>query len=126
MIGKLRVVLRVVLFSAVPDTVAGLGAPTWETTHANPVRALLGAGHDRDPAFSAIRAGWDTLGMDTFGPAVIPKRASRHTTQRICSSPTSCREAARLASPTAALSVTTLRHSSLTELPPSVMLGDTC
>ncbi len=70
MIAKLRVVPRVVLFSAVPDTVAGLGAPTWETGHATASERYWGLVHERDPSFHAMTASWHALGMDAFGRRV--------------------------------------------------------
>ncbi len=78
MIAKLRVTTRVVLFSAVPDTdvAVGLGLPippTWESSHATPPYRYWGLAHDRDPAYAAIAAGWDALGMAAFGAALAPE-----------------------------------------------------
>ena len=77
MIAKLRKVDRVVLFSSVPDNVPGLGAPTWETTHATPSERYWGLAHDRDTtAFIPSLASWTAFGMDVFGPAVVPEASA--------------------------------------------------
>ncbi|HXM83835.1 MAG TPA: hypothetical protein VN929_18165 [Burkholderiales bacterium] len=77
MIAKLRRVDRVVLFSAVPDNVPGLGAPTWEMTHVTASERYWGLAHDRDTmAFIPILASWTALGMDEFGPAVAPEASA--------------------------------------------------
>ena len=73
MIAKLRKVDRVVLLSSVPDNVPGFGAPTWEVTHATASERYWGLAHSHDSAFNPIRASWTALGMDAFGPAVIPE-----------------------------------------------------
>lgn len=70
MIAKLRVVARVVMFSAVPDNVPGLGAPTWEAEHATPSERYWGLGHEHDGFFGGITAGWVALGMNAFGALV--------------------------------------------------------
>jgi WD40 repeat protein len=70
MIAKLRVVPRVVLFSAVPDNVSGFGPPTWETSHATRSERYWGLAHEHDPAFQPITASWQALGMNAFGRRV--------------------------------------------------------
>lgn len=70
MIAKLRVVPRVAMFSAVPDSVPGLGAPTWEAEHATPSERYWGLVHEHDGFFGGITAGWVALGMNAFGALV--------------------------------------------------------
>ena len=71
-IAKPHVVDRVVLFSSVTDSVHG-EAPAWEVGHKTPTERYWGIAHDRDGFFPGIRAGWDSLGMAVFGPAVAPE-----------------------------------------------------
>ncbi len=73
-IAKIRLVARVVLFSSVTDSVHA-DAPSWESTHITPTDRYWGIAHDRDAFFRAIRAGWDSVGMSAFGPAVAPEES---------------------------------------------------
>jgi hypothetical protein len=76
MIAKLRVTARVVLFSAVPDSLVAGGAvpPSWEDEHVTPSDRYWGLAHDRDATYyAAIAAGWIRLGMTEFGPLVPPE-----------------------------------------------------
>ncbi len=73
-IAKIRLVARVVLFSSVTDSVHA-DAPSWESTHITPADRYWGIAHDRDAFFRAIRAGWDSLGLSAFGPAVAPEES---------------------------------------------------
>jgi len=73
MIAKLRVVARVVVFSAVPDKGHTAPAIPWVATHVTPAARYWGLAHDRDPFFPPIRANWDSLGMAVFGAAVAPE-----------------------------------------------------
>ena len=69
MIGKLRLVARVVMFSAPTDSIR-TEAPPWLATRVTPSDRYWGLAHDRDLLYRPIRAGWDSLGMASFGPAV--------------------------------------------------------
>ncbi len=71
MIGKIRLVARVVMFSSVPDSIGREAAP-WVTTHVTPVERYWGIAHDRDAFYPSIRAGWDSIGMSAFGAPVDP------------------------------------------------------
>jgi hypothetical protein len=66
MIAKLRVVARVVLFSAAPDSLLG-AAPGWLSSRlaptATPSDRYYGLAHDCDGFFPSIVASWDSLGM---------------------------------------------------------------
>ena len=75
MVAKLHVVARVVLFSSVADSV-GRQAPSWVATHVTPADRYWGLAHDRDGFFRPIRAGWDSIGMAAFGPAVAPETSA--------------------------------------------------
>jgi hypothetical protein len=69
-IAKLRVVARVVMFSA-PDELYAGAPPSWESTgHATPSARYFGLGHDRDGVYPGILGDWTALGMDTFGSKV--------------------------------------------------------
>jgi hypothetical protein len=72
MIAKIRLVERVVMFSAVTDSLEGASVP-WVATHVTPSGRYYGLDHDRDEQFRSIRASWDSLGMAAFGPAVAPE-----------------------------------------------------
>lgn len=71
MISKLRLVDRVVMFSAVPDSIGHESVPWVGAPGATPGNRYYGLGHDRDPVFPSIGAGWDSLGMAAFGPPVL-------------------------------------------------------
>jgi hypothetical protein len=71
MIAKHDVVDRVVMMSAVVDTVS-----EWELTHETPSARYWGLAHDRDDSFEAILAGWESLGMTAFGPVVTVETSS--------------------------------------------------
>jgi hypothetical protein len=79
MIGKIHLVARVVLFSAVNDTMNTLyggssASPSWVAEHVTPLARYWGIAHDRDPTgFRAIRASWESIGLAAFGPAVAPE-----------------------------------------------------
>jgi hypothetical protein len=74
MIGKIRLVARVVMFSAVNDTVSGGASPLWVAPHVTPLERYYGIAHDRDPTgFAAIRASWAAIGLEAFGLAVAPE-----------------------------------------------------
>ncbi|HLQ59324.1 MAG TPA: hypothetical protein VK113_07405 [Gemmatimonadales bacterium] len=75
MIAKLHLVARVVLFSSVVDRVGTL-APSWVATHVTPSDRYWGLAHDRDGNFGPIRAGWDSIGMAAFGPALAPETSA--------------------------------------------------
>ncbi len=68
-IAMLRVVSRVVMFSAPVEGYGG-SPPAWEFTHATPSDRYWGLAHDQDPAYTNghIPAGWTAFGMDAFGP----------------------------------------------------------
>jgi hypothetical protein len=71
-IAKIRLVDRVVLFSAVPDSI-GSNAPAWLATHVTPSNRYFGLAHDKDLFLPAITDGWNRLGMSVYGPAVSPE-----------------------------------------------------
>ncbi|HWC72716.1 MAG TPA: hypothetical protein VG454_02190 [Gemmatimonadales bacterium] len=73
-IAKLHVVARVVLFSSVVD--GDSQSVSFLSTHVTPSQRYWGLAHDRDGNFRRIRAGWDSLGMAAFGPAVAPETSS--------------------------------------------------
>ena len=79
MIAKIRLVARVVLFSAVNDTLnaadgGATASPAWVVGHVTPVDRYYGIAHDDDPTgFAAIRASWESIGLAAFGPAVAPE-----------------------------------------------------
>ncbi len=75
MIAKLRLVARVVMFSAPTDSV-GTKAPPWLATHMTPSDRYWGLAHDRDVFFQPILAGWDSLGMAAFGEWVAPEASA--------------------------------------------------
>lgn len=69
-IAKLRVVARVVMFSAPVENYGG-APPSWESTaHVTPSARYWGLAHDRDPFYQGILGGWTALGMDAFGDKV--------------------------------------------------------
>lgn len=72
MIGKIRLVARVVMFSSVPDSI-GREAPPWVATHVTPVERYWGIAHDRDAFYPSIRSAWDSIGLTAFGPPVAPE-----------------------------------------------------
>jgi len=71
MIAKYHVVDRVVMFSAVVDS-----ASDWEVSHVTPSERYWGLAHDREDAFGAIVAGWQSLGITAFGPVVTAETSS--------------------------------------------------
>ncbi|HKE59677.1 MAG TPA: hypothetical protein VKB46_23365 [Pyrinomonadaceae bacterium] len=71
MIAKHEVVDRVVMISAVVDTVS-----EWELTHVTPSARYWGLAHDRDDSFEAILTGWESLGMTGFGPVATVEASS--------------------------------------------------
>jgi hypothetical protein len=75
MIAKIRLVARVVMFSAVTDSLEGASVP-WVATHVTPSDRYYGLDHDLDEQFRSIRASWDSLGMAVFGPAVAPETSA--------------------------------------------------
>lgn len=75
MIAKIRLVARVVMFSAVTDSLEGASVP-WVATHVTPSDRYYGLDHDRDEQFRSNRASWDSLGMAVFGPAVAPETST--------------------------------------------------
>ncbi len=72
MIAKIRLVARVVMFSAVTDSFRGASVP-WVATHVTPSDRYWGLDHDLDEQFRSIRASWDSLGLAAFGPAAAPE-----------------------------------------------------
>jgi hypothetical protein len=72
MIAKIRLVARVVMFSAVTDSLGGAAVP-WVATHVTPSDRYWGLDHDLDEQFRSIRASWDSLGLAAFGPAAAPE-----------------------------------------------------
>jgi hypothetical protein len=62
MIAKLRIVPRVVLFSAVPDTVQ-TKAPRWLAGSMTPSDRYYALAHTCDAFFGGIADGWDLIGM---------------------------------------------------------------
>ena len=72
MIAKIRLVARVVMFSAVTDSLEGASVP-WVATHVTPSERYYGLDHVLDEQFRGIRASWDSLGMGVFGPAAAPE-----------------------------------------------------
>jgi hypothetical protein len=70
MLAKIRLVDRVVMFSAVPDSI-GKGSVPWVGTHRTPIDRYFGLAHNRDGFFLPILAGWDSLGLAAFGPTVL-------------------------------------------------------
>ncbi len=72
MIAKIRLVARVVMFSAVTDSLGGASVP-WVATHVTPSNRYWGLDHDLDEQFRSIRASWDSLGLAAFGPAAAPE-----------------------------------------------------
>lgn len=75
MIAKIRLVARVVLFSSVTDSIH-TEAPSWVATHVTPAERYYGIAHDRDGFYHPIRAAWDSLGLDEFGPPAVPETSS--------------------------------------------------
>jgi hypothetical protein len=75
MIAKIRLVARVVMFSAVTDSLERASVP-WVATHVTPSDRYYGLDHDVDEQFRSIRASWDSLGMAAFGPAVAPENSA--------------------------------------------------
>jgi hypothetical protein len=71
MIGKIRLVSRAVLFSAITDSLGHEAVPWVGTPGVTPVNRYYGLAHDRDAFFPPIRAGWDSLGLAAFGPAML-------------------------------------------------------
>ncbi len=70
MIGRIRLVARVVMFSSLTDSLLGGGSVPWVgARHVTPVNRYWGLAHDRDAFFPAILAGWDSIGLAAFGPA---------------------------------------------------------
>ena len=72
MLAKIRLVARVVLFSAVTDSLRGASVP-WVATHVTPSDRYYGLDHDLDEQYRSIRASWDSLSLASFGPAVAPE-----------------------------------------------------
>lgn len=72
MIAKFRLVARVVMFSAVTDSLEGASVP-WVAIHITPSDRYYGLDHELDEQFRGIRASWDSLGMAAFGPAAAPE-----------------------------------------------------
>jgi len=70
MIAKLRLVDRVLMFSAVPDSI-GKGSVPWVGSHRTPSDRYYGLAHNRDGFFLPILAGWDSLGLSAFGQPVL-------------------------------------------------------
>jgi hypothetical protein len=69
-IAMLRVVARVVMFSAPVESYGG-APPAWESVgHVTPTGRYFGLGHDRDGFYPGIIGGWTALGMDSFGARV--------------------------------------------------------
>jgi hypothetical protein len=82
MLGKIRLVDRVVMFSAVPDSIGTQAAP-WVALGRTPGNRYYGLAHNRDGFFIPILAGWDSLGLQAFGvPTVVdgntPPYANTH------------------------------------------------
>jgi hypothetical protein len=75
MIARIRLVARVVMFSAVTDSLEGASVP-WVATHVTPVERYYGLDHDLDEQFRSIRASWDSLGMAAFGSPVAPENGA--------------------------------------------------
>ena len=71
MIAKIRVVDRVLMFSAVPDSIGRASVPWVGGTHRTPTDRYFGLAHNRDGFFLPILAGWDSLGLSAFGPAML-------------------------------------------------------
>ena len=72
MIGRIRLVARVVMFSSLTDSLLGGGSVPWVgARHVTPVNRYWGLAHDRDAFFPAILAAWDSIGLAAFGPAAI-------------------------------------------------------
>jgi hypothetical protein len=69
MIAKIRLVARVLMFSAVPDSIGKTSAP-WETPGATPANRYYGLAHEQDAFFAPILGGWASLGMTAFGSAM--------------------------------------------------------
>lgn len=72
-IGKIRSVARVVLFSAVTDGLPGGGAAPWVAGHLTPVTRYYGIDNDRDGNYATIRNSWTSMGLDVFGPPAAPE-----------------------------------------------------
>ncbi len=72
MVAKIRLVARVVMFSAVTDSLGGASV-SWVATHVTPSDRYYGLDHDLDEQFRPIQASWDSLGMTIFGPAIAPE-----------------------------------------------------
>ena len=75
MIAKLRIVPRVVLFSAVPDTVQTM-APLWLAGSITPSERYYALAHTCDAFFGGIVNGWDLIGMGaSIRSAVKPNQS---------------------------------------------------
>ena len=72
MIAKIRLVARVVMFSAVTDSLEGASVP-WVATHVTPSERYYGLDHVLDEQYQGIRASWDSLGMARFGLPIAPE-----------------------------------------------------
>jgi len=71
MIAKIRIVDRVLMFSAVPDSIGKQSVP-WVATHKTPTERYYGLAHNRDGFFLPILAAWDSIGLSAFrGPVVV-------------------------------------------------------
>lgn len=70
MIAKIRLVDRVLLLSAAPDSVGKEPAP-WEEGHATPTNRYFGLAHNRDGLFIPMVKGWGLMGLGVFGDAVL-------------------------------------------------------
>ena len=62
---------RVVLFSAVPDSLGRESVPWVGAPGATPINRYYGLAHVQDGGFSPMRAGWDSLGLAAFGPHML-------------------------------------------------------
>ncbi len=70
MIARVRLVDRVLMFSAVPDSIGDESVSWVGSPHVTPVNRYYGLVHDRDAFFPVFQAAWDSLGLAVFGPAV--------------------------------------------------------
>jgi hypothetical protein len=74
LIAKLKLVARVVMFSAPVDGAPGSQAMPWLSTHRTPATRYYGLAHNREAVnLPAIQANWDAIGLTTFGAAVRPE-----------------------------------------------------
>ena len=70
MIAKIRLVDRVLLFSAVTDSIGREPAP-WEEGHTTPTNRYYALGHNRDPFFIPMVKGWELIGLNAFGAPIL-------------------------------------------------------